>query len=66
MSPRQGRDRKQGFQHWHNIFVLIRGIRENSRGPDPTMFEYLRKDLGLAQSDVWITTSGGATRTANG
>jgi len=37
-----------------------RGIRENSRGPDPTLFEYLRKDLGLEASDVWITTSGGA------
>ncbi|TDJ69346.1 MAG: twin-arginine translocation signal domain-containing protein [Planctomycetota bacterium] len=46
-----------------SIFTGIsepRGIRENSRGPDPTLFEYLRKDLGLPQSDVWITTSGGA------
>lgn len=37
-----------------------RGIRENTRGPDPTLFEYLRKDLGLSREDVWITTSGGA------
>lgn len=49
-----------------SIFTGIsepRGIRENSRGPDPTLFEYLRKDLGLSQSDVWITTSGGAQQT---
>ncbi|MDB2576836.1 DUF1501 domain-containing protein [Planctomycetota bacterium] len=37
-----------------------RGIRDNSRAPDPTLFEYVRKDLGLAASDVWVTTSGGA------
>ena len=37
-----------------------RGIRDNSRGPDPTLFEYVRKDLGLAASDVWVTTAGGA------
>ena len=37
-----------------------RGIRENSRGTDPTVFEYVRKDLGLQASDVWISTSGGA------
>jgi hypothetical protein len=37
-----------------------RGIRENARGTDPTIFEYLRKDLGLPQSEVWVTTSGGA------
>ena len=46
-----------------SIFTGIseaRGIRDNSRGPDPTLFEYLRKDLGLDASDVWITTSGGA------
>lgn len=36
-----------------------RGIRENARGNEPTVFEYLRKDLGLSASDVWITTSGG-------
>jgi hypothetical protein len=36
-----------------------RGIRDNGRGPEPTLFEYLRKDGGLAAGDVWITTSGG-------
>ncbi|MFT4709207.1 MAG: hypothetical protein ACI9D0_000730 [Bacteroidia bacterium] len=40
-----------------------RGIRENARGPDPTLFEYLRKDGGLTESDVWISTSGGAQQT---
>lgn len=46
-----------------SIFTGIseaRGIRENSRGEDPTLFEYARKDLGLKASDVWIATSGGA------
>ncbi|MEM6571010.1 MAG: twin-arginine translocation signal domain-containing protein [Planctomycetota bacterium] len=37
-----------------------RGIRDNSRAPDPTIFEYVRKDLGLPASEVWVTTSGGA------
>jgi len=37
-----------------------RGIRENARGTDPTIFEYLRKDLALPQSEVWVTTTGGA------
>ena len=37
-----------------------RGIRENTRGPDPTLFEYVRKAAGLPASDVWISTSGGA------
>lgn len=40
-----------------------RGIRENARGEEPTLFEYVRKDLGLAASDVWISTSGGAQQT---
>ncbi|HUR28464.1 MAG TPA: twin-arginine translocation signal domain-containing protein, partial [Planctomycetota bacterium] len=40
-----------------------RGIRENQRGESPTLFEYLRKDSGLAASDVWIATSGGAQQT---
>jgi hypothetical protein len=46
-----------------SIFTGIsepRGIRDNTRGPDPTVFEYLRKDLALPKSDVWITTTGGA------
>src|SRR5262245_48938846 len=41
-----------------------RGIRENTRGTDPTLFEYLRKDLGWKSSEVWISTSGG-TQEAN-
>lgn len=41
-----------------------RGIRDNTRGGDPTMFEYLRKHLNLSASDVWISTSGG-TQEAN-
>jgi hypothetical protein len=40
-----------------------RGIRENGRGPEPTLFEYLRRDAGLDASDVWISTSGGAQQT---
>lgn len=36
-----------------------RGIRENARGSEPTVFEYLRKDLSLGANDVWITTAGG-------
>jgi hypothetical protein len=46
-----------------SIFTGIsepRGIRDNARGTDPTLFEYLRKGLGLKQSDVWVSTSGGA------
>lgn len=46
-----------------SIFTGIsesRGIRDNARGTDPTLFEYLRKDLGLKASEVWISTSGGA------
>lgn len=45
-----------------SIFTGIaeqRGIRENGRGPDPTLFEYVRKDLDLGADDVWIATSGG-------
>jgi hypothetical protein len=40
-----------------------RGIRENARGADPTVFEYVRRDLGLPASQVWISTSGGAQQT---
>ncbi len=40
-----------------------RGIRENGRGEEPTVFEYVRKSLGLPASDVWIATSGGAQQT---
>ena len=40
-----------------------RGIRENARGNDATLFEYVRKALGLPASEVWISTSGGAQQT---
>jgi hypothetical protein len=40
-----------------------RGIRENARGPDPTLFEYVRKGTGLEAGDVWISTSGGTQQT---
>ena len=49
-----------------SIFTGIseaRGIRDNARGTDPTIFEYLRKELSLKQSDVWVTTSGGPQQT---
>ncbi|HED66261.1 MAG TPA: hypothetical protein ENJ09_11975 [Planctomycetes bacterium] len=37
-----------------------RGIRDNARGGDPTVFEYVRKELGWPADQVWISTSGGA------
>lgn len=40
--------------------VEVMGIRENERGLNPTVFEYLRKDLGFAASDLWLSTSSGA------
>ena len=46
-----------------SIFTGIsepRGIRENARGNDPTLFEYLRKGLALPKQEVWVTTTGGA------
>ena len=46
-----------------SIFTGIaeqRGIRENARGNDVTLFEYLRKDLGWGPNEAWIATSGGA------
>ncbi len=36
------------------------GIRENERGTNPTLFEYLRKDAGFGLGDVWLSTAGGA------
>ena len=38
----------------------MRGIRENNRGPNPTIFEYARKQLGLAPQEVWLSTADGA------
>jgi len=37
-----------------------RGIRENERGPNPTVFEYVRKGRELPAQTVWLSTSGGA------
>ncbi|MFO0985575.1 MAG: hypothetical protein U1E76_28215 [Planctomycetota bacterium] len=36
------------------------GIRENTRGFNPTLFEYVRKQLKLPASDVWLSTTAGA------
>lgn len=36
------------------------GIRDNNRGPNPTIFEYARKQLGLPASEVWLSTADGA------
>jgi len=38
----------------------LRGIRENERGGNPTVFEYCRKDLALPSNTVWLSTTGGA------
>jgi len=35
------------------------GIRENSRSVNPTIFEYLRKDLNLPANKVWLSSSSG-------
>lgn len=40
--------------------VEVMGIRENERGLNPTLFEYLQKDLGVPKSDVWLSTASGA------
>ncbi len=37
-----------------------KGIRENARGDNPTIFEYLRKDAGLPADQVWLSTTAGA------
>jgi hypothetical protein len=42
----------------------VRGIRDNNRGPNPTLFEYARKQLDLPAQDVWLSTADGA-QTAN-
>lgn len=40
--------------------VEVMGIRDDQRGLNPTVFEYLRKDGGLQQSDLWLSTANGA------
>jgi hypothetical protein len=36
------------------------GIRENSRGLSPTIFEYVRKELKLAASGAWLSANNGS------
>jgi hypothetical protein len=38
----------------------VRGIRENARGENPTIFEYLRKSHGWGPEDVWLSAADGA------
>jgi hypothetical protein len=61
--PRMATSNLGHFGATLSIFTGIseaRGIRENARGEDPTLFEYLRKHAGLPPEQVWVTTSGGA------
>jgi hypothetical protein len=37
-----------------------KGIRENYRGSNPTIFEYLRKETSLPADQVWLSTTAGA------
>jgi len=39
--------------------VEVKGIRENARGSNPTVFEVVRKKAGLAANDVWLSATGG-------
>jgi hypothetical protein len=36
------------------------GIRENSRGLSPTVFEYVRKELKLSASGAWLSANNGS------
>ena len=36
------------------------GIRENSRGFNPTVFEYVRKELALPASGAWLSANNGS------
>ncbi len=38
----------------------FRGIRENERGQNPTVFEYIRKGGKIPANMAWLSTSGGA------
>ncbi len=38
----------------------VRGIRENNRGDNPTIFEYARKQLKLPPEEVWLSAADGA------
>ncbi|MBI5369451.1 MAG: twin-arginine translocation signal domain-containing protein [Planctomycetes bacterium] len=37
----------------------IMGIRENQRGKNPTIFEYMRKQRRFSANQIWLSTSGG-------
>ena len=39
------------------------GIRDNSRGFNPTIFEYVRKGRGLPASSAWLSANNGAQGT---
>ncbi len=50
------------FGATQSIFTGIReyaGIRENERGENPTVFEYVRKHANVPSNLVWLSTSGG-------
>jgi hypothetical protein len=48
-------------QNVPNLMALAeRGIRENARGFNPTLFEYVRKELKLPASEAWLSTTAGA------
>ena len=35
-------------------------IRDSQRGLNPTIFEYLRKECGFSNTDIWLSTTNGA------
>ncbi len=39
--------------------VEVKGIRENARGSNPTIFEVMRREAGLPANQVWLSASGG-------
>ncbi|HET6202623.1 MAG TPA: hypothetical protein VFI25_07450 [Planctomycetota bacterium] len=39
--------------------VEVAGIRENLRGTNPTIFEYVRRGTGIPATQVWLSTTGG-------
>ncbi|MCI0586613.1 MAG: hypothetical protein L0323_07215 [Planctomycetes bacterium] len=39
--------------------VEVAGIRENMRGANPTIFEYVRRGTGLPATQVWLSATGG-------
>ncbi|HET6201805.1 MAG TPA: hypothetical protein VFI25_03255 [Planctomycetota bacterium] len=39
--------------------VEVKGIRENARGSNPTIFEVLRRERNLPANQVWLSATGG-------